>query len=87
MHKLKAWKTSSRRKPLLVMGARQVGKTTLLRQFGKEEYRNVVEINFDSRPDLKSLFDSNLSPQRILRDISIEFDVDINPKRYPIIFR
>ena len=80
MFKLKAWKASSRRKPLLVMGARQVGKTTLLRQFGKEEYRNVVEINFDSRPDLKSLFDVNLSCERILRDIGLEFDVDIIPK-------
>jgi len=78
-HRLKAWKLSSRRKPMLVMGARQVGKTTLLRAFGKEMYRNCVELNFDDRPDLKKLFERDLDPKRIIRDIGIELNVDIVP--------
>ena len=86
MQKLKAWKTSSRRKPLLLMGARQVGKTTLLHYLGKQEYRNVVSINFDDRPDLKRLFEPNLDPHRIIKDITLELDVEIVPANTLIIF-
>ena len=86
LHRLKAWKSSERRKPLLLMGARQVGKTTLLRQFGEQAYRNVVEIDFDDRPDLKRLFDLNLTPERILRDISLELDVEIVPAETLLFF-
>jgi len=79
INQLKAWKTSECRKPLLLMGARQVGKTTLVRQFGNQEYQNIVEINFDDRPELKRLFEENLVPARIIRDISVELDVQIHP--------
>ncbi len=79
MTRLQAWKTSARRKPMLVMGARQVGKTTLLRDFGKTNYQNYVELNFDDRPNLKQLFERDLKPERILRDISLELNVEIIP--------
>ncbi len=86
MQKLLDWKVSKQRKPLLLMGARQVGKTTLLRQFGKQAYRNVVELNFDDRPDLKQLFESDLQPERIVRDISLELDVEIIPEESLLFF-
>src|SRR3990167_316139 len=79
LDRLKAWKLSSYRKPMLVMGARQVGKTTLLRNFGKECYRNMVELNFDDTPKLKRLFKRDLDPKRIVRDISLELNVEIIP--------
>jgi len=86
MHRLKGWKWAQDRKPLLLMGARQVGKTTLLQKFGEQEYQNVVCVNFDDRPDLKRLFETNLSPSRILKDISLEFDVEITPEKTLLIF-
>lgn len=64
---------------MLVMGARQVGKTTLLRNFGKEFYRNIVELNFDDHPKLKQFFEHDLDPQRIVRDICLELDTEIIP--------
>ena len=49
---LTTWKTSSIRKPLVIRGARQVGKTWLMKEFGKTEFKNFVYINFDSNPDM-----------------------------------
>lgn len=86
MQKLKAWKGSNFRKPLLLLGARQVGKTTLLKQFGKEAYQNKVVINFEDRPDYKELFELNLTPERIIRDISLEMGVNITPNETLLIF-
>lgn len=79
LHRLQTWKSSVHRKPMLVMGARQVGKTTLLRRFGKTAYRNVVELNFDDQPALKQLFEQDLKPERIVRDISLELNTEIIP--------
>ncbi len=83
---LKKWKASSSRKPLLLMGARQVGKTTLLHEFGNQDYQNVVSVNFDDRPDLKQIFEPNLKPHRILKDLSLELDVEITPAETLLIF-
>lgn len=86
MHRLKTWKLSARRKPMLVMGARQVGKTTLLREFGRDAYDNVVELNFDDHPNLKQLFERDLEPKRIVRDISLELNVEIIPGKTLLFF-
>ena len=51
---LKEWKDSPARKPLLLRGARQVGKTWLLKEFGKDSYENLVYFNFDEDEDLKT---------------------------------
>src|SRR3990167_10433141 len=83
---LQAWKRSKSRKPLLLMGARQVGKTTLLQKFGKQEYQNVVSLNFDHHPNLKMLFETNLDPKRIIKDMSLALNVEINPDITLIIF-
>jgi uncharacterized protein len=68
---LLAWKISERRKPLLLQGARQVGKTFLVNQFGKNEYKNFIYLNFEQNPDLRMLFGGELSPQKIIENISL----------------
>lgn len=77
--KLIEWKTSKQRKPLVLRGARQVGKTTLLKHFGKSEFGNVLYINFEEMPKAKEFFAQDLNPQRIIRDLSIYFNQEINP--------
>ena len=73
------WKNRLGRKPLLVRGARQVGKSFLIKAFGSEHFRNVVEINFEMRPDLASLFSGSLDPARLVRDIKIATQQEIHP--------
>ncbi len=65
---LMRWKNSGNHKPILLRGARQVGKTFAVRTLGKT-FKNFVEINFEKRPELKTLFDFNLVPERIIRDL------------------
>lgn len=65
------WKITERRKPLILRGARQVGKTFLLKEFGKLEYPQYVYINFEEQPETKKFFTGNIEPERILRDISL----------------
>ncbi len=57
---LKKWRSKSNRKPLVIRGARQVGKTHLVRLFAKEMFKHLVEINFERDPGIASLFKSNL---------------------------
>jgi len=68
---LLAWKDSARRKPLLLQGARQVGKTWLLNEFGNREYQEYIYLNFEQHPDLKSLFAGGLDPGRIIHNIGL----------------
>ena len=69
--KLRAWKASSRRKPLLLQGARQTGKTFILKEFGLREYRNTAYCNFEEDPSLGRFFQRDLNPKRILAELSI----------------
>ena len=80
------WKTSSRRKPLLLRGARQTGKTFLLRQFGDREYERIVYCNFEEDPALDGFFHRDLNPHRIVTELSAYKGVDIEPERHLIIF-
>lgn len=75
---LKHWKLSSNRKSLILRGARQVGKTFSVRQLGKT-YPDFYEINLEKRIDLHSVFEKNLDPIRILRDLSIDRGIPIRP--------
>ena len=59
IEKLYRWKESKRRKPLIIEGARQVGKTWLMKEFGKKAYEETVYINFDSNSKMADLFASN----------------------------
>lgn len=65
---LKEWKSDERRKPLLLRGARQVGKTYAVRKLG-EEFEQIVEINFELAPEARPIFEKDLYPERILRDL------------------
>jgi len=69
--KLISWKNSSKRKPLLVQGARQVGKTYLINEFGRKEYSNIIYLNFEQNPNLETLFDNELKPEKIVDNISL----------------
>ncbi len=72
------WLNSSIRKPLVIRGARQVGKTWLIRNLAYSEGRRLVELNFEKRPDLESLFSSN-DPQEIVMNIAASTGIKIDP--------
>lgn len=80
------WKNSSKRKPLLLQGARQVGKTWLMREFGAQYFENVAYINFDGNETMKAVFDVDYNIQRILGAINAFTGVRIEPEKTLIIF-
>lgn len=69
---LEQWKDSKKRKPLIIQGARQVGKTWLMQEFGRREFENVIYLNFESSSRLKELFVADFNIQRIIASIEIE---------------
>ena len=84
--KLLQWKSSSRRKPLLLQGARQTGKTFILMEFGQNEYRNTIYCNFEENPGLDRFFQNDLNPDRILADLATYMNVEISPEADLVIF-
>ncbi len=85
-HALLTWKASSRRKPLLLKGARQTGKTYLLKKFGSDAYDRVFYFNFEEEPAMDTFFERNLKPTRILNELSIYSEADIHPETDLVIF-
>lgn len=83
---LLAWKTAKNRKPLILQGARQVGKTHLLKVFGSQEFGNYVYLNFEEDPELKKFFIHSLDPIKIIEKLSIYKEVEIVPHKTLIIF-
>ncbi|MDP2792390.1 MAG: AAA family ATPase, partial [Rectinemataceae bacterium] len=83
---LQNWQKKSNRKPLIVNGARQVGKTWILQEFGKRAYRNVAYINFEANTRMEALFASSLDTQRLLAGLRIEAGSPIEPGTTLIIF-
>ena len=69
MKNLEAWKSSRRRKPLILNGARQVGKTWLLKEFGERNYQNVAYINFDNNPEIAAMFNLDYDVTRLVDEI------------------
>jgi predicted AAA+ superfamily ATPase len=80
------WKASSRRKPLLLRGARQTGKTFLIQEFGRNEYESIVYCNFEEDPKLAGFFSRDLNPSRILSDLAVYMDREIRPGSDLIVF-
>ena len=80
------WKKDADRKPLILKGARQVGKTWLMQEFGRRYYKNYVYFNFDESEDLKSLFETNKDPHRIVELLSMIAGTKIEPGETLIIF-
>lgn len=80
------WKNALNRKPLILQGARQVGKTWLMKEFGNNEFEQVVYINFESSERLKSLFVPDFDIKRIMSIIEIEAGHKIKPDKTLVIF-
>ena len=80
------WKTSEDRKPMVLRGARQVGKTWLMKEFGKTNYVNYVYFNFDEEDELKSIFTANKNPHRIIELLSMIAGEKILPGETLVIF-
>lgn len=86
LNELIKWKESKYRKPLILKGARQVGKTYILKQFGKENYEGVAYFNFDHDEDLYNLFVNTKDPKRILEQLAFIYGRAILPGKTLIIF-
>ena len=80
------WKSSEDRKPMVLKGARQVGKTWLMKEFGRSAYNSFVYFNFDEEEELKSIFEANKNPQRIVELLSLIAGEKILPEKTLIIF-
>ena len=85
MEKLERWRNDSERLPLIIRGARQVGKTWLMKEFGKTCFQKSAYINFDRNPRMQQLFSGDFDTERILRGLAIESGVEIEPEETLII--
>lgn len=85
-HALEEWKHSKRRKPLILNGARQVGKTYALKHFGKTAYQNLAYLNFEKDERLSQYFEGSLDPVQILKFLAIHLSMEIHPQHTLIIF-
>lgn len=80
------WKNSPRRKPLIIEGARQVGKTWLVKEFGKSHYQNCIYVNFEQEKGLQNIFEKDLNPQRIIETLQLYTNKVIKPEDSLIFF-
>ncbi|MDO4546149.1 MAG: ATP-binding protein [Bacillota bacterium] len=80
------WKKKERRKPLIVHGARQIGKTYSIREFGEKHYDDFVYVNFEMNAELAADFEMNLEPERLIDRIEIYFGKKINPESTLLFF-
>jgi predicted AAA+ superfamily ATPase len=83
---LARWKAGRRRKPLIIRGARQVGKTWLMREFGRLCYKSTAYIRFEKNPRMRALFSGDMDVRRILTGLELEAGCRINPKNTLIVF-
>lgn len=86
IEKLYKWENSKRRKPLIIEGARQVGKTWLMKEFGKQAYADTVYINFDSNSRMADLFSADLDTDRLIMGLELYAGRKINPENTLLIF-
>ena len=86
LEKLIEWKDKENRKPLIIRGARQVGKTWLMKEFGRTYFEKVAYVNFDNNKRLEQVFEGDINIERILLAISIETGVSIDVKNTLLIF-
>ena len=84
--KLQAWKDKPNRKPLIIRGARQVGKTWLMKEFGRTSFANTAYINFDNNRRMRILFEDDYDLKRIITALQIESGVKITPEDTLIVF-
>ena len=84
--KLEEWKNKKERQPLILKGARQVGKTWVLQEFGKKHFEDVLYINFENENNIADLFEENIDPHRIIEFLSAVHHKKIEPEKTLIIF-
>ena len=84
--RLRQWKNSENRKPILLKGARQTGKTWIMQEFGKECFEYVAEFNFDKVEELASVFDKTNDVSRILKELTLYTEAPIEPGKTLLIF-
>jgi predicted AAA+ superfamily ATPase len=80
------WKNKENRKPLIVQGARQVGKTYAIKTFGKTEFSRCIYINFDENPEYKDFFNNTKDTKRIVNNIELAFGIQIIPSNTLLFF-
>ena len=86
INELVEWKNKKNRLPLILKGARQVGKTWILQEFGKKYFKDTLYINFENAGDVKDLFDGNIEPKRIIEFLSALHHKKIEPEETLLIF-
>lgn len=86
LSKLLAWKDSPYRKPLVMKGVRQVGKTWILKEFGKRCYENIAYFNFDENEEYRQFFETTKNVDRILQNLTMASGQSIRPERTLIVF-
>lgn len=86
IEKFRVWKDSPNRKPILLKGARQVGKSWVMKEFGREAFANFCVFDFDETPELKSAFQTSKDPHRILQELALYTPYPILPGKTLIIF-
>ncbi len=80
------WKSKETKLPLLLLGARQVGKTYLIKEFAKEFYKDFIYINFELEPQMRTIFDKDLKPERIIAEIELVYMKKVEVRQTLIIF-
>lgn len=86
IERLVEWKDQSIRKPILLQGARQIGKSWLMEKFGRDYFKYYVKFDFDRNPELKSVFQQTKEPLRLIKELSLYVDAPILPGETLIIF-
>ena len=85
-NKLVAWKESTKKKALLITGARQIGKTYIIRDFGKKYYDHFIEINFITQPSASAIFDGDLDAKTVMMNLSAFLRDELVPYKTLIFF-
>lgn len=86
LNDLIAWKNKKNRKPLLLYGARQVGKTYLVKEFGQKYFEDIIYINFETNNIIRDIIDENISPSFIIKNLEITFNKKIDKNKTLIFF-
>jgi hypothetical protein len=85
-NQLQHWKQSGSRKPLILQGARQVGKTTILESFGRSAFKNCAYVNFEQDARAKAIFEQDLKPDRIIKALALHLSMPITAEDTLIFF-
>ena len=86
LQELQRWKDAAGRKPVLLKGARQIGKSWVMEEFGRRSFDYCAVFDFDRQPELKSVFQSTKDPDRLVKELSLYTDVPVIPGKTLIVF-